>query len=175
MHFIVDIETLGKTADSALLSIGCVALGKTQVADQFFEVFISVESAMEYGRVDPTTMQWWMLQGDEAKRKAFTGKAYTIEALKRFADWMNSMCPAEEAEVWGYGSDFDNANLLHKYHAASVTPGWTYRGNRCLRTVAVLHPFIKEVPAAEIEHDALSDAKRQAAMLRKYLEWGANV
>lgn len=169
MHYIIDIETLGKSAGSALLSVAAVAVDDSLQTQEIFYEMISLRSAMNYGSVEPDTLQWWMSQNAEARDEAFSGEEVTGGVLARLASWMRDLSGgASRSQVWGYGADFDNANLLDKYSKLGYEPGWTYKGNRCLRTLLALCPDAKDI-TPEMQgtaHNAKDDAIYQAALFR---------
>jgi len=66
--------------------------------------------------------------------------------------------------MWGNGSDFDNIILEGAYLRANKLPPWSYRQNRCYRTISALHPEMPRDSFKEsdsIAHHALHDAKTQ--------------
>lgn len=171
-RIMLDLETLGTAPGSVILSIGAVRFDETGILDEFY-VNINPESCITARlSMDVSTVMWWMGQSDEARKGLFAGEALGLpEALNEFGKWALRYGTPEAGrvdELWGNGSDFDNVLLAQAYAAAGMPLPWSHRANKCYRTVRGLCPgvmFDKPV----IAHNALEDAKAQAAHLLKVL------
>ena len=63
----IDIETLGTSHNSVILSIGAVEFDGEKLGKEF-EIFIDPESCTDHGLViDASTVMRWMRQSDEAR------------------------------------------------------------------------------------------------------------
>jgi hypothetical protein len=173
-RIMLDLETLGTAPGSVILSIGAVRFDDEKILDTFY-VNISPESCVAAGlRMDVSTVMWWMGQSDEARKSLVTGEALVLhEALNEFGKWALRFGTSEAGkvdEIWGNGSDFDNVLLSHAYAAAGMPLPWSHRANRDYRTVRALVPgVVFEKPT--IAHNALEDARAQAAHLIKMLNY----
>ena len=170
-HVMVDLETMGTSPNSAIISIGAVAfnlmLGINPLSIQHnFYAQISLQSCIDAGLVmDPSTVLWWLQQSDAA-RGAFKDNAKALplpEVLKLFTEWFNAI-PGTQKEkfLWGNGSDFDNVILANAYRACKMEIPWRYSNNRCFRTLREDNPEIEKPDNIGTAHNALDDARFQA-------------
>ena len=170
-HVMLDLETWGTAPYSTIIMIGaCVfdpyAEGIAKIITDRFEVSIDPESCQGM-RIDPATMLWWMDHEREPARAIWLNKPKVSlpEALDGFSDWLGSN-PDElgiDVRVWGNGSDFDNALLRQAYEFTKREAPWSFRHNRCFRTLKSMATVKDEqdfgvAPA----HTALADAENQA-------------
>lgn len=157
----LDLETLGPRPGSAILAIGAVKFADGEIVAEFYEP-ISLTSCVECGlTIDPATIAWWMEQADEARRAAFREDARPLRwALERFSAWLGR----PPLELWGNGAAFDNALLAEAYHRAGMPLPWSYRQDRCYRTVAA-HSEVTIPDDDGTKHHALHDARWQARRL----------
>ena len=66
-NVMVDIETLGTSSNSVILSIGAVEFDNENLGAEF-EVYIDPESCTDHGLViDAPTVMWWLGQSNEAR------------------------------------------------------------------------------------------------------------
>jgi exodeoxyribonuclease VIII len=165
-HIMLDLETLGTSPYSTIIMIGaCVfdpcAIVQSAVVTDRFEV--AIDPAQSAGlRMDATTVLWWMDAGRDEARKVWLGKPKVPlrEALDGFADWLMSH-KASGVRIWGNGSDFDNALLHQAYEVAQRDAPWSFRHNRCFRTLRSLLA-LEEGHYLGTAHTALADAENQA-------------
>ena len=162
-HIMIDLETLGTTADSVILSIGAVKfdLASDKIDDKGFYASISVESNLDWKRrISEDTLLWWFKQ-PAAAQQVFHEEKMTIEsALQDLADWIST----DDYTMWSNGADFDLPMLAHAYKQVNGgDPPWKFWNNRCFRTYKNL-PGAKEIRVAPmgVKHNALSDAYQQA-------------
>lgn len=161
----IDLETLGTTADSVILSIGAVKFDlATGVIDDFgFYRSVSIESNLDYKRrISESTMLWWFKQPAAAQEVFHEPKEALGTALVELSDWIGS----EQFLIWSNGADFDIPMLSHAYTQMQVEIPWKFFNSRCYRTYKNL-PGAKDirVPPTGIKHNALSDALQQAQTL----------
>lgn len=161
-NIMLDLETLGTTADSVIMSIGAVRFdlaAGTVDREHGFYASVSIDSNHHDGiqrRVTESTLNWWMLQDAIARRVFNEAKVVLPEALSGLADWFG----AERALVWSCGADFDIAMLRHAYETHALEAPWQYQDTRCHRTFKNLPgaPARRRAPT----HNALQDAIDQA-------------
>lgn len=165
-HVMLDLETMGTSPGSAVVQIGAVEFSIYKVGDPLL-ITISLESCVAAGmRIDPSTVMWWMKQGDAARESLANDAVSIRDGLQSFADWIGKgkVC------IWGDGAAFDNALLASAYRACRMMLPWHYSGDRCFRTMKETFPVERVV--SEIEHNAAADAVAQAkqmqAILTKY-------
>jgi inhibitor of KinA sporulation pathway (predicted exonuclease) len=161
----LDLETLGTSPNSMILSIGAVKFADGEILDSFYER-VDPSSQTKYGmEIDPKTFQWWIQQSDES-RKELTLPSQPIEAvLSWFAEWAFD----PEVKVWGNGVAMDNVILTNAYNKVGIPRPWSYRGDMCYRTIKNLYPDIK-IKQEGVYHNALDDARSQAIHLMKMIK-----
>lgn len=165
-HVMVDLETLGRRAGCAILSIGAVAFdpGTKQLGPKFYTV-IHRPSNYPFGlHEDPETLGWWSKQSGQAQQvlhdSMTTAKSQPLSvALVAFNAFMEQFGKGK-VKLWGNGADFDNAILVNCFANTNIEPCWKFWNHRCYRT---LKSFTKTKPARlGTYHNALDDAITQA-------------
>lgn len=161
-HVMVDLETLGTTADAVILSIGAVKfdLDTGEIDDAGFYSSISVESNLQYGRrISEDTLLWWFKQEAAARQVFFEPKEVLNDSLAQFSDWIG----VGDHYMWSNGADFDLPMLAHAFTQTGVEIPWKFWNSRCFRTYKNL-PGAKaaKVPHTGLKHNALADAHSQA-------------
>lgn len=146
---------------------------KRLVLDDKYYGIATIKSGMiSKGEIDGNTVAWWMMQSTEARTELFgdSVECQPIEAvLKGFSAWIREqpLCG-----IWGNGASFDNVVLENCYRRLGWTPPWTYKQNRCYRTMVSEWTEVKREDKAinRIAHHALSDAEAQAEHLTQIWE-----
>lgn len=162
-HVMVDLETLGLTPDSVVLSIGAVVFDATTTHSEHHWVLNPDQPGR---RIDPNTVKWWLNQSDAA-RNAITHpkEMWTLgRALDDFGYLFDT-----NTRIWSNGANFDIPILEHVYARAfgPMTPPWKYKNTRCYRTVRAMFPSIGDkVNSTDEEHNALDDARHQVRVLQ---------
>jgi hypothetical protein len=157
----IDLETLGQSANAAIVSIGAVEIIDNTLTGREFYRVIDLNSCLRAGlAIEADTLRWWMRQSDAA-RAVFSddNSDGIVVTLKEFAHWLPS-----DALIWGNGSDFDNAILANAYRACALDVPWKFWNNRCYRTLKNQYPDIK-LTRTGTHHNALDDARTQAGHL----------
>ena len=158
----IDLETLGTTADAVVVSIGAVKfdLLSNKIGDDGFYASVSIESNQDAGRrIDEDTLLWWFKQPAAALQVFTEDKMALTPALEELSDWLGN----DNYTVWANGPSFDIAMLEFAYKKAKMTVPWAFWNSRCVRTYRDL-PGARNVPKFEegVKHNALSDALSQA-------------
>jgi DNA polymerase III epsilon subunit-like protein len=159
----LDLETLGTRPGSVILTIGAVRFDENGTYESFYKG-ISIDDSKKHDlKVCPNAHAWWLDQTKEALDTAFSGTAKLDDALNGFCEWVASLGVSEwrDVNVWGNGSDFDNALLAEAYAVVGMRQPWSFTGNRCYRTMKNMFQGI-EVPSVGVQHNALDDAIYQA-------------
>jgi DNA polymerase III epsilon subunit-like protein len=161
-HVMVDLETLGTTADAVILSIGAVKfdLNSGKISDEGFYSSVSVESNLSWKRrISEDTLLWWFRQEAAARQVFFEPKEVLESALEQFSDWIGQ----DDYEVWSNGADFDLPMLSHAFAQVGIETPWKFWNSRCYRTYKTL-PGAKGVklPHVGVKHNAMADAYSQA-------------
>ena len=172
LECMLDIETLGKGNNALILSIGAVKFDpRGEELDESFYITINPEDAQGWGLdIDASTVIWWMGKSDSA-REAFKNPYALglVDALNSFKNYLGCDMP-----VWGNGATFDNVILKNAYEVIGEPTPWTYRSDRCYRTLAAICPDVKMSRIGTF-HNAVDDAKSQALHLQRiYKKLGLN-
>lgn len=158
-HIMLDLETLGTSANAAIVSIGAVVFDTTGTHNEFSRA-ISVESTIASGGiVDPSTLLWWFEQSEAARQFWLHEPVDLVSALNSFILWI-----PEGAYVWGNGASFDNVILGNAYKRTKLKQPWKYSKDMCYRTMKNIAPQI-QLQRYGVHHNALADATSQALHL----------
>ena len=160
-NVMVDLETLGVTADAVIMSIGAVRFDLNGGIDEkeAFYASVSIDSNVVLGRrVAESTLNWWMTQAPEPAKRVFTEPKQTLEsALQDFAEWFGD----EDTLIWSNGASFDIPMMEHAYMQLQMESPWKFYNSRCMRTYKTL-PGAERASKPKTEHHALLDAIDQA-------------
>jgi 3' exoribonuclease, RNase T-like len=165
-HVMVDLETLGTSADAVIMSIGAVRfdLETAEIDDLGFYASVSVDSNLALKRrVSEDTLLWWLKQSPDAQKVFHEPKIELSEALSDLSDWLGT----DGNFMWSNGADFDLPMVAHAYTQAQIEVPWKFWNSRCVRTYKNL-PGAKDVKFATegVKHNALSDAVNQARQVQ---------
>ncbi len=161
-HLMIDLETLGATADAVILSIGAVKfnLEGEEIDDSGFYGSVSIESNLgKNRRIDENTLLWWLKQPAAAQQVFHEEKLPLWQTLIDLSDWLGD----NDWIVWAKGPSFDVAILEHAFRSFGLATPWAFWDVRCVRTYMGL-PGAKGIQAPDegVEHNALNDAYKQA-------------
>lgn len=171
LHVMIDLETLGTSPDSTILSIGAVAASFAPFPPprkDFYRV-PSIKSQID-STESQATWDWWLAQSPEAQAVLHESQQTQLgicEALLEFKIWFLGLGLKENIYIWSNGADFDLPMLSWAFtHYLGMSPPWHYQNSRCFRTAKAMLPKV-EVPKIGVAHNALDDAKAQMAYLGK--------
>lgn len=163
-HIMIDLETLGTTADAVILSIGAVRfdLDTSALGDCFYTAVTMGHQRTRY--ISPDTVAWWKQQTDEA-RAVFDEPGLDLTLALVGLGAFIAATPGN-VQVWSNGADFDLPMLAHAFLHCGVKLPWKPYAGRCYRTY-------KNLPGARAiamqrqgqHHNALDDAIDQARHL----------
>lgn len=156
-HFMVDLETLGLTPDSVVLSIGATEFGwaDTNNPERRFYAELDVNK-QPTRKIDPKTLAWWSMQPNMP-----TGHILAETAIRLFHDYLVSRSENQSIVLWSRGTDFDIPLLYSLYAEAGIDPPWKYYNVRDLRTLDKLLPGFAPTRMTA-KHNAVEDAVYQA-------------
>lgn len=161
-HVMVDIETLGLSPGSAILSIGAVRFDEYSLGDEFYRE-VSLTSCQDAGLdIEASTLEWWLTQ-DDAVTGILTGGDPLADVLAAFSEYY-----ADTEEVWANSPSFDCELLEAAFEVVGMTEPWTFRDERDVRTLRSL-PCAVDVEMDGDAHDALDDARYQARIVSETL------
>jgi len=158
-HLMVDMETLGVSPRSVVLSLGAVhfdPMGEGYTDSIYFKINLDDQDTL--GReIDPNTIEWWGKQDPLIMEEAFdeNGRIGLNDALNRFHKFAWG-CDA----FWSHGATFDLVILEDIYRQLNRPLPWNYWQLRDTRTLFDLG-WDPEMPK-DNKHDALQDAIRQS-------------
>ena len=175
----LDLETYGNTPGSMILSIGAIAFDYMEGRTASDGLYVVVNGGgKDFGlHRDQGTVDWWKRQGTEARQVIELAKrAETSTPLPQALDALDAYVAEHggaDCQVWGCGSDFDNALIRSAYRAVDPLrePRWAFWNNRCYRTLKSFFPQVPIDRRGGTHHNALDDARSQAdhaiALLRR--------
>jgi hypothetical protein len=169
INIMIDLETLDTTPDAAILSIAAVAFNRYgNIVGKLHGYTEDCPSGNTTKSMD--TVLWWMVQDEEARKLQAGAErnplTHVLEELSVFFEGFEG----REVAVWGNGAAFDNVILRRAYERNGLKAPWSYRQDRCYRTLAKLFPDVTASEFAGTKHDALSDATNQARHLWEILK-----
>ena len=115
MMYMFDIETLGKSSESVVLSIACIHFDTNkrpspqELRDSAF--FVKLDAADQIKRlhrkVDKSTIDWWAKQCDMVRDKSFTAKPDDIkleDGVEMLRAWAKLYGNTPDKWVWARGN-----------------------------------------------------------------------
>lgn len=167
LNVMIDLETMGKNSNAAIVAIGAVIFHpEKNTLGEFFYKTVDLESSIRNGGVvDASTINWWLAQGESARAALLVQPEHIAQVLYDFRHWLErNQDVTEEVLMWGNGAAFDNVILANAYRRNENDAPWAFWNDRCYRTVKSLHPHIKMMRSGT-HHNALDDAISQAEHL----------
>jgi hypothetical protein len=180
-HLMLDLETLGKTSDAVILSIGAVPFNMDGEMGDIFEVYPTVQDQFKKRKVEWDTIKWWMEQNEQA-RKSITSSHSRNQTLKECLEDLNCWCLNntnpnniyhfsdsnldKDFKVWANGASFDIAIMRHAFTQYDVTIPWSYKNEYDCRTMVYMSKIsTKNYDSVGIKHNAVADCKWQISWL----------
>lgn len=166
----IDMETLGVSVTSPIISIGAVFFDPEigVIGETYYRV-VKLDSALAHGQIEPRTLSWWMGQSNEARAIFSTTDAVSLDVvLQQLGEFIRNESNPKTVHVWGNGPSFDNAILAHAYQKMGFDLPWSFRNDRDVRTITDLAKRIKKIDPIllterrGVHHNALDDALYQA-------------
>lgn len=177
-HLMLDLETMGTSPNSAIVSIGAVFMDfeNNRLGETFYRRICLESSVNAGGVVDAQTVKWWLKQNEVARREIYSATAFINKVLCDLQEFIMQSSTIEAVRIWGDGASFDNVILRAAYDNAKITAPWKYWNDRCYRTVKNIYADVKEQQIGTV-HNALDDAVSQAnnllAIVKKHKLQGA--
>ena len=157
-HATIDIETLGTSPDTVVLTIGGIKFDPMEddgLHSQFY-YRLDADEQIEMGRtVDEKTLEWWEKQPEEIRKEAMDpeDRISVEETLKALNKWLVGV-----DKIWCQGPVFDICILENLYKQIGLHHNWPFYIIRDSRT---LFSLMDKDPRKEIDfaaHNALADA-----------------
>ena len=165
-HIMLDLETFGTAPGCAMRSIGAVAFDPhSDGCGQEFYANIEKQSCVDVGlHIDPKTERWWAEQSVAAQKALEEDQVPLAEAVSGFNKWFRA---AGGVYVWSQGANFDVVLIEAAMKAVKAFVPWKFWNARDTRTVYHMFGFDdKSLPREGVHHNALNDAKHQAACVQ---------
>lgn len=156
----IDLETLDTTPTALILSIGAVMFDKDKIGEVFYQIVALDDFMIKNFTISASTLNWWIKQQEALLEFSKYGENIH-SALIGFDAWFKTR---NGLEVWGNGAMFDNAILINAYKRCHLELPWSYRNDRCYRTIASSYDKL-DVPFLGTRHNAKDDAIYQANYL----------
>lgn len=147
-HIVIDLETLGLSPDSIILSIGAVATNGEK-----FYTELDWKEQQHHRKVDPATCMWWGQQDKDLC--PIKGETLLYDALNDLSLWLPE--DKESFKIWARGPQFDISLLEHAYGELGLAVPWKYRNVRDVRTALDIIPP-QALSEPKRKHHALDDA-----------------
>jgi DNA polymerase III epsilon subunit-like protein len=168
----IDIETLGLTPNSVILTIAAVRFNRC-TGEVTGGTHLRVNPNQPDRRIDEGSLRWWFTQAAKSITDAFSGHAALPEALRLFAEFIR-----DDDVVWSQGTDFDFPVLQDAFSACGLSVPWKYWAKRDTRTVYDVCGFDPRTIEREgTYHNALDDCRHHikciVAAMQKFNAGGA--
>lgn len=172
-HIMLDIETLGTSSNSIILTIGAIKFKPTTPIDSIencdtFYRRIDIESCRKVGLIsEEQTVKWWNSQDSSVKFEALENqdRLPLTQVLLEFTKWFG-----KSVKIWGHGDDFDCVILTNAYKACNLTPPWKFWNTRDTRTLFDLARVNIKSFCQDNIHHALHDSYRQILATQESLK-----
>lgn len=146
LHFMLDIETLGKEKDgfAPIVSLSLIPFTKDKI---FKECAIFTRMDMDAydnlpikSQISTSTIIWWMKQSEDARQEFLGGKSDLLATLRYVSDYIKfakTLYGNSKVKMWAKSHDFDVVlcerwlrGLSNDYNAEIIP----YNMARCVRT-----------------------------------------
>ena len=162
----IDIETLGTSADAVICTIGAVvfdARGSTICDRLELRPDMTEQTDNHHRRINADTVDWWEKQSPEAIDEAISDRD-RIPFKDAMAE-LHKFCRNRKA-IWANGVCFDITILENAWHELNIAPPWDFWTVRDARTVYDLCGVsIKDGHVTS--HKAVEDAEHQAVVVQR--------
>jgi len=150
----IDIETMGTRATSAIVQIGaCYFDRKTgEIGDVFT---INIEHLDDTFTVDHSTINWWLNQSEEARKSISVFGVSIDNAMRQLREFLK-----DGEFLWSHAT-FDVPIIQNSFEKCRMKNPIPYRGMRDIRTLMDLADHRSETEREGTHHDALDDCKFQ--------------
>lgn len=172
-NVMIDIETLGVTPGSIILSIGAVEFDESNLGDVFHMGIDWKDSVKQGLHVDASTAMWWIGQSQEAQTAINNITANALQLNVVLAKFATAFKDWPTKKLWCNGASFDIPLLVAAHRAVNMVQPWKYSNEMDMRTIKGLFGKVAWDQLAErptVAHDGLADAIAQARSLQAALK-----
>lgn len=169
MHCIIDIETLGVTPGSCILSISAVCGN-----DSFSK---AIDLGSHPGTICRETLKWWF--SDKVSDNARTISLFSPRHECSLRECLESLVEFIESHTnaiyfWAQGPVFDYGHLEYWLKHYDLPIPWQYYQIRDIRTIQGFIPLVKLDQLVSSrpndKHTSLGDAKYEQLVLKTFIE-----
>lgn len=166
MDVMIDIETLGKTSQAALIQLAAIIFDRNTGEEiDTFKAEVDPTSSVEIGMtLNVDTIMWWLQQSKDAQKSITKQPRGSIsEVMVNFSRWIKKHeSNPKNVLVWSHAT-FDFPILENVYRLLKMEAPWYYRSARDLRTLVDLADInvYNEYKRKGVAHDALDDCRFQ--------------
>ena len=170
IHAMIDLETLGTTPDSVILTIGAIKFDPNEPGKCYQEFYhrMEVDEQVHMGRsIDEDTLSWWGQQEQSVVEEALGDHNRT--PVREAMQALNKWCVGVDA-FWCQGTAFDFPIMENLYKQIGHHIPWAFWKVRDSRTLFQIMP---KDPRKEIKfdaHNALEDARVQALCVQQTIQ-----
>lgn len=171
----IDCETFALGPRPMILSIAAVVFNANEPVQTYDEIlgnphieaFPSLTEQTALRRdIQPSTVLWWMTQDDAARKSVSDVSREPVQdALARIRGLIGP-----DTRVWSNGATADIVWLSTLAQECGAPIPWSYKQERCYRTVDAMFRGSMEKTEPRIPHNALHDAVAQAHTLLRIFE-----
>lgn len=187
IDIMVDLETLGLTADNPVIQIGALAfnLNTGEKYGDFVE-YCKLDTVESDTAISTGTYQWWLDTNavllQQLLAKGVESGNTEKQMIQKFVDWVDEVAfknkvPRANIHLWGNGMLFDNAIIQGKCKRYDIIYPIYYYNDRDVRTIVDLFCMKSGMTQKElvagfknasglVQHDALNDCRIQFTMVK---------
>lgn len=163
----LDLEALGTSADSVILSISAIQFDlDTGDIGKIFNAKVNPRSCVDLGlEIDPKTLSWWLSLGNETVEHLSTlmnGKTdinLVLDDLQRFIAltfW------GKDFQIWANSNRFNLGILENAYRKCHLDIPWDRNKERDVKTLLAMFPSIVDtVKFNGLKHNSYDDCLHQ--------------
>ena len=162
IHGMIDLETLGTSADTVILTVGAIKFDPLTDADPYADMYhrLNVDQQTDLGRtIDESTIEWWGKQDPEIWEEAL-GDDNRIDVDDFIRDLQKWVVGVDV--IWAQGYGFDITILDHLLLSKGHNLPWNFWNVRDSRTLFQLMPKDPRKALNFAAHNALEDCRAQA-------------
>lgn len=169
IHGMIDLETLGVSPDSAIMTLGAIKFNPwgddSQIHSPLYLRGDVDEQISTYNRtVDDNTIAWWQKQDPAVVEEAFGD--HDRVSMDELTKQLNKWCVGVDY-IWCQGPSFDIVMLENLYKNIGKPVPWNFWQIRDSRTLFSLMPRDPRKDIDFAAHNALEDCKVQAKCVQQ--------
>lgn len=157
----IDLETLGTSYDSVVLTIGAAKFTPFNNSEPREKLYLKLDTSDQVAKgrvIDEGTLKWWGTQDEEVRKDTFSehDRVDVSEALDVLTEWFGDV-----TKVWCQGPSFDFPILQNLFQHYDKKKPWNFWNERDARTVTGLVPEDIKSKIDFSAHSAIEDVVAQ--------------